>query len=546
MRLDAVTIGAWKNLKDFCVDFDEDSPYTVLVGENGAGKSNLIEALTLIFRNLDLDLPAPFAYELKYRCRGQNVRVVAEAERMPAFSLLDAELSEYRELSKRRFMEVDDAGRPLFRPAFVFGYYSGPSDRLASLYEEHRRRYYRQIIKPQAQRTAKPLDSNALRRLFYAQTLHGQFALLAFFMDQENGAGDEDREFLREHLQIDGLDSVLFALKRPPWSTSGKKGGDPRFWKAEGEVRDFLDRLYAAAMLPMRMDRRIPVDLTKDPLVESLYLFLPSPDALAEVYRSYGTQYAFFTALESTYISKVLAEVRTRVRMTEAVGGGAVTYRDLSEGEQQLLLVLGLLKFTAEDEALFLLDEPDTHLNPAWSTQYLEFLDRFIQLKKRGETCHIIMTSHDPLVFSRLQRTEVQVFVRDPQGRVAAKPPAQDPRGMGIEAILSSDLFRLRSGGLDLPTQRDLDTQRRLSMQEEPLDNEEREELETVTKRLDSMGFWRSSQDKLFQLFLEKWTARERPEWRDAIELTPEQLRDRERLAADIVAEIAVEGDAAT
>jgi ABC-type cobalamin/Fe3+-siderophores transport system ATPase subunit len=86
----------------------------------------------------------------------------------------------------------------------------------------------------------------------------------------------------------------------------------------------------------------------------------------------------------------------TRVRMTEAVGGGAVTYRDLSEGEQQLLLVLGLLKFTAEDEALFLLDEPDTHLNPAWSTQYLEFLDRFIQLKKRGETCHIIMTSHDP------------------------------------------------------------------------------------------------------------------------------------------------------
>jgi ABC-type multidrug transport system ATPase subunit len=235
--------------------------------------------------------------------------------------------------------------------------------------------------------------------------------------------------------------------------------------------------------------------------------------------------------------------VRTRVRMTQAVGGGAVTYRDLSEGEQQLLLVLGLLKFTAEDEALFLLDEPDTHLNPAWSTQYLEFLDRFIQLKKRGETCHIIMTSHDPLVFSRLERTEVQVFVRDAHGRVTAKPPAQDPRGMGIEAILSSDLFRLRSGGLDLPTQRDLDTQRRLSMKGEPLTEEERAELKTVTERLDSMGFWRSSQDKLFELFLQKWTERERPEWRQAVELTPEQLRDHEKLAADIVAEIAVEGD---
>ncbi|RWX74858.1 hypothetical protein EPK99_23495 [Neorhizobium lilium] len=542
MRLDKVTIGDWKNLKDFHVDFDEESPYTVLVGENGAGKSNLIEALTLIFRNLDLDLPAPFDYQLQYRCRAQSIRVVAGADGGLRFELLDQENGSFKEISKRRFMEVDAAGKPLFRPAFVFGYYSGPSDRLASLYEEHRRRYYRLIIQPQSKRDAKPVDSNALRRLFYAQTLHGQFALLAFFMDQENGAGAEDREFLREHLQIEGLDSVLFALKRPPWFTTGKKGGDPRFWKAEGEVRDFLDRLYSAALLPMRMDRRIPIDLQKDPLVESLYLFLPNSAALESVYRSYGSQYSFFTALESTYISKVLAEVRTRVRMTEAVGGGAVTYRDLSEGEQQLLLVLGLLKFTAEDEALFLLDEPDTHLNPAWSTQYLEFLDRFIQLKKRGETCHIIMTSHDPLVFSRLERTEVQVFVRDKQGHVSAQQPAQDPRGMGIEAILSSDLFRLRSGGLDLPTQRDLDIQRRLSMKEEPLTEQERQELKVVTERLDGLGFWRSGQDKLFELFLQKWTERERPEWRQAVELTPEQLHDREKLAADIVAEISVGG----
>jgi predicted ATPase len=543
MRLDSVRIDNYKNLKDLCIDFDETSPYTVLVGENGAGKSNLIEALTFIFRNLDLDAVAPFGYELKYRCRSKHVRVVAKQDQMPSFWQRQPDSHDYVELPKRRFMETDHQGKPLFRPAFVFGYYSGPSDRLAALYEEHRRRYYRRIIKPEAKRAGGLVDSNALRRLFYAQTLHGQFALLAFFMDDQDGASAEDRAFLREHLLIDGLDGVLFALKKPPWSTTGKKGGDPRFWIADGEVRDFLDRLYQAALLPMRMDRRIPVDLTKDPLVESLYLFLPGSEALSEVYRSYGSQYAFFTALESTYISKVLAEVRTRVRMTDAAGGGAVTYRDLSEGEQQLLLVLGLLKFTAEDEALFLLDEPDTHLNPAWSTQYLEFLDRFIRLRQRGDTCHIIMTSHDPLVFSRLERTEVQVFLRDPDGRVSAKPPAQSPRGMGIEAILSSDLFRLRSGGLDLPTQRDLDLQRSLSMKEVPLTEDERETLRTVTQRLESLGFWRSGQDKLFELFFRKWTERARPEWSKAVELTPEQLRDREKLAADIVAEISTKPD---
>ena len=79
------------------------------------------------------------------------------------------------------------------------------------------------------------------------------------------------------------------------------------------------------------------------------------------------------------------------MRLTAYGGGTKVTYRDLSEGEQQLLLVLGLLKFTARDEALFLLDEPDTHLNPIWSTQYLKFLDRFIR-RRDQQSCHIVMT----------------------------------------------------------------------------------------------------------------------------------------------------------
>jgi recombinational DNA repair ATPase RecF len=77
MRLDEVTIGEFKNLRDLRVDFDESSSYTVLVGENGAGKSNLIEALSLIFRNLDLDQEAPFTYHLKYRCRDHDIEVRA-------------------------------------------------------------------------------------------------------------------------------------------------------------------------------------------------------------------------------------------------------------------------------------------------------------------------------------------------------------------------------------------------------------------------------------------------------------------------------------
>jgi hypothetical protein len=271
-----------------------------------------------------------------------------------------------------------------------------------------------------------------------------------------------------------------------------------------GEVQEFLSRLYDRAMLPVRMDRRIAVDLTKNPAVESLYLFLPRPEALAEVYRSYGNQYAFFTALESTHLSKVLGEVRTRVGMTPGGGGGEVTYRDLSEGEQQLLLVLGLLKFTARDEALFLLDEPDTHLNPAWSTQYLAFLDHFIRGR---DSCHILMSSHDPLVFAGLEKAQVRIFRRDEQGRAVVEVPDQDPRGMGVAAILTSDLFRLRSS-LDSKTQADLDRQRLLAMKAE-LTSEEEEEMRRLKEDLHGRGFDQTIRDPLYHQFLEAWTEQE-------------------------------------
>jgi ABC-type glutathione transport system ATPase component len=266
-------------------------------------------------------------------------------------------------------------------------------------------------------------------------------------------------------------------------------------------------------------------------------LFLPERKALEQVYASYENQYAFFTALESTHTSKLLSEVRTRVRVTPTAGGGAITYRDLSEGEQQLLLVLGLLKFTAEDEALFLLDEPDTHLNPVWSIQYLEFLNRFIANR---ESCHVLMSTHDPLVFSRLLKSEVRILRRDESGRVHVEEPLLDPRGMGVQAILTSDLFRLRST-LDIETQRVLDRQRQLSEKREELSAEEAAELRTINTKLYPLGLSKSIRDPLYELFITKWTEREKPEWAEAVELTPEQLKDREALAAEIASEIASE-----
>jgi ABC-type polysaccharide/polyol phosphate transport system ATPase subunit len=77
MRLDKLTIGSaknspthqFKNLKDVTIDFDQDNWVTVVIGWNGTGKSNVLEALAIIFREL-ISQKKPtvgFAFRLVYR-----------------------------------------------------------------------------------------------------------------------------------------------------------------------------------------------------------------------------------------------------------------------------------------------------------------------------------------------------------------------------------------------------------------------------------------------------------------------------------------------
>ena len=62
MRIDRLYLPNYRNLIDFEVDFDQTSVRQVIVGRNGVGKSNLLEALTWIFRDLDLEDESGFAY----------------------------------------------------------------------------------------------------------------------------------------------------------------------------------------------------------------------------------------------------------------------------------------------------------------------------------------------------------------------------------------------------------------------------------------------------------------------------------------------------
>lgn len=521
MRLDKLTIGSakdspthqFKNLKNVTIDFDQDHWVTVVIGWNGTGKSNVLEALAIIFRDLIAKKRKPaFAFHLAYRMgAGENLRHIhidadpdREKEPFTIHVATDAQargegtLTPFIEggapvsvlrgkaIKLTAFLKADDE----YLPRYVFSYYSGESPRMHEVFRPYLENYDSKL---------RNGEDPGLKRLFYAMPVHSQFVLLAFLIQQS----DVVRTFLDDHLGLDpgeGIESVLFVLRQPPWKSKAADG-DPRFWNARGVVRDFLSRLYDIALAPVDISRRVSTSIWNKETLQFKYLYVRDITALR---RLVGDQSPaqFFRDLESTYVSELIEEVRIRVRLKK--NDGNVTFRELSEGEQQLLTVLGLLRFTAEDESLFLLDEPDTHLNPRWCVDYISYLKQFIASgTRKEETSHILLTTHNPLAIAELDREQVQILrmaKQEGQRQIVACYPEMAPRGMGYAAIVTSDMFGIASS-LDQPTQLLMEQQRSYSAKQSLTKNEQHK-LDEINGKLDRLGFRFFHPDDEFSRYL--------------------------------------------
>lgn len=500
MRLDYFWIGDYKNLKDVAVDFDEDHWVTVVIGWNGTGKSNVLEALATLFRDLVMgqnlagvkNKPS-FPYRLRYKMRNQWwVHIDADPSReRDAYKIhinnTGQEVTENDELGQAvtitKFLREQDK----FLPKYIFGYYSGTSDRLEEVFRKYLAGYDRDL------RAGK---DPGLRRLFYALPVHSQFVLLAFILQQD----DVVKDFLDKQLGLEkdgGIDSILFVLKQPPWD---RTKNEEIFWGAKGVVRTFLDRLLEISLAPIRINRRVDATLWNKKTRGFRYLYVKDLDSLRELVGNKEPR-EFFREVESTYVSELIEEVRIRVKLKK--NDGSVTFRELSEGEQQLLTVLGLLKFTAEEESLFLLDEPDTHLNPQWCVDYLQHLKDFVGANdKDRESSHIVLTTHNPLAVAELVKGQVQILKRDPDTlRISAVLPDMDPRGMGYSGIVTSDMFGL-AAALDNKTFQLLEEKRNLASKEGTLTSEERDSLEQINLKLEGYGFRYEMRDPVFAEYL--------------------------------------------
>ena len=575
MQLRHLALPHFRNLRDIVMDFPTHLDPTpgrehearkpirshALIGQNGTGKSNLIEALIILFRDIDLDRDAAFDYTLEYGIRGQTVRIEAiTAQQKRPFVWVNGQAQSQGYLLKNREL----------LPSHIFAYYSGRNDRIETLFQEHQRRFNRrqEIVAEEvlpaellnnfdgsdasirALEEAKKREANRLqqlgddrlRRLFYCRGGHSQLVLLACLL-----SNDPIYQKVLDNLHIEALESALFVLKEPyrlrEKRRNGKfddldlNAGDSRFWYAHGNVvSEFLDKLWQVAWAPIEQEATKQIDFRgRSEKQKQLYLFVPSQEKLTELGRLVGGYDSFFRYAEGAYIGDLIEEIRITVKKRDE-HGGKIGFTQLSEGELQMLTVLGLMRIAYEDHCLFLLDEPDTHLNPLWKLRYFDDIESVLTTEKDGRAqgeSQILITTHDPMMIGSLRREQVHILRREGQ-RTVVDMPDEHPQGMGVTGLLKSDLFGLTST-LDAETERRLLRRNELFAQLSRTPEEDAE-LTRLSTELADLGFSNADfRDPDYALFVRKMAEHRKLRQPN---LTPEQRAERDRIASELIDEI--------
>lgn len=130
--------------------------------------------------------------------------------------------------------------------------------------------------------------------------------------------------------------------------------------------------------------------------------------------------------------------------VSKKVPGGDIDLdiRKLSDGEKCTLALVGdlarrlsianpALKNPLEGEGIVLIDEIDLHLHPQWECEILA------KLQKAFPNCQFIVTTHSPLVLSRLEPENIYALSMESGKGIAAEHPLLS-KGLSVNDILSS------------------------------------------------------------------------------------------------------------
>ena len=104
--------------------------------------------------------------------------------------------------------------------------------------------------------------------------------------------------------------------------------------------------------------------------------------------------------------------------------------RQLSDGEHQFIHTMAICLLLKDADSLLLLDEPETHFNPSWRSRFISILDETLRFACDEENGYIqyvnfkkdiLITSHSPFIISDCQSENVIILNKNEKGETYAE-----------------------------------------------------------------------------------------------------------------------------
>jgi len=384
MKIKELWIEDYKLLKDFNITFDEQ--LIVLIGQNGSGKSTLLEFVANIFYDLyehfvlDKGSKPKFdfklRYEIEYSGNYYEIYITSNKETKEYYEInIKRNNEKSKKYSKLQINQEFDSGYKDMLPQNVVMYYSGISETLENKFKAFQEEYF---IKPSVKNSQK-----IEQPFFYFLPENFSTIITALLAYQYRVP-----EILKEQFAIDGFNKIIITLKKPYWA----KDTIENAWGASGDLASFIARIINA----------IGASSNYEITDNNIIFTIPSQEELINIWEFYGEEKSIFEYLTTLQANDLIENIEIMINKD----GKVISHNNLSEGEKQLLTILGLKELLATENTLFLLDEPDTYLHPKWQRDFVQELLEF------NTNNQFITTTHSPLILGYLKKKYVRI-IRD-------------------------------------------------------------------------------------------------------------------------------------
>jgi restriction system-associated AAA family ATPase len=421
-------------------------PYC-LVGLNGSGKSNLLQVLAEMFftiekyviENKDHSFPPKifvpklnYSFEIEYENSRDLFFISQEPNSTPAVeTFLDDEW-----ISKGN-TDWD------YLPERIVGYSSGMNELLSNPFIKMDFQYFDEFQEKVKNRSFGAIGVN---KMFFMDYESNQLVVLANFLipNEEN---DTHLDVLQNELNINDLNSFSVTIRKRQYNGDSiefpselneaiirlENCATCHFTEKEGKI-DVIRLDYwvnEATKLAFRRHFRTSFELFRYLyLLRLLNIHCFSPKLRKKV-KDAGLEVNLSAIIPKPESSELVFSIN-EITLWKKHIEKPIYYKQLSDGEHQLLHVLGAIILFDTDGTLFLLDEPETHFNPEWRSKFVSLMNQVITVKRKQE---FIITTHSPFVVSDCKPERVFIFERNKKNEVVYHQPDFNTFGASVNLI---------------------------------------------------------------------------------------------------------------